>query len=163
MSCNDLSKCPTSKFLTMIMSQNFWTCARKKYLDRQMNFMKEVKCFWQLAWQWLYCTIGLYDCTIFCLDWAFLFYLVRCRNQKNSLISSVGTLLHGWLATCWTVGTVLVFLDCNCWTGIYYFYTTPQKHESTLLHTYVLNEFLTADRSCTGCRNLNDISLNLQF
>ena len=27
-------------------------------------------------------------------------------------------------------------------------YTASQKHESTLLHTYVLNEFLTADRSC---------------
>ena len=26
-------------------------------------------------------------------------------------------------------------------------YTARQKHESTLLHTYVLNEFLTADRS----------------
>ena len=25
------------------------------------------------------------------------------------------------------------------------FYTTSQKHESTLLHTYVLNNFLTAD------------------
>ena len=29
------------------------------------------------------------------------------------------------------------------------FYTAQQKHESTLLHTYVLNAFLTADRSCT--------------
>ena len=28
-------------------------------------------------------------------------------------------------------------------------YTAPQKHESTLLHTYVLNEFLTANHSCT--------------
>ena len=28
-------------------------------------------------------------------------------------------------------------------------YTALQKHESTLLHTYVLNDFLTADRSCT--------------
>ena len=28
-----------------------------------------------------------------------------------------------------------------------YTYTASQKHESTLLHTYVLNEFLTADRS----------------
>ena len=28
-------------------------------------------------------------------------------------------------------------------------YTASQKHESTLLYTYVLNEFLTADRSCT--------------
>ena len=28
-------------------------------------------------------------------------------------------------------------------------YTASQKHESTLLHKYVLNEFLTADRSCT--------------
>ena len=28
-------------------------------------------------------------------------------------------------------------------------YTDSQKHESTLLHTYVLNEFLTADHSCT--------------
>ena len=28
-------------------------------------------------------------------------------------------------------------------------YTAPQKDESTLLHMYVLNEFLTADRSCT--------------
>ena len=27
-------------------------------------------------------------------------------------------------------------------------YTASQKHESTLLHTYVLNEFLTADCSC---------------
>ena len=26
-------------------------------------------------------------------------------------------------------------------------YNAPQKHESTLLHKYVLNEFLTADRS----------------
>ena len=25
-------------------------------------------------------------------------------------------------------------------------YTVQQKHESNLLHTYVLNEFLTADR-----------------
>ena len=31
-----------------------------------------------------------------------------------------------------------------------YTYTASQKHESTLLHTYVLNEFLTADRSCTA-------------
>ena len=29
-------------------------------------------------------------------------------------------------------------------------YTDLQKHESTLLHTYVLNEFLTADRLCTA-------------
>ena len=29
-------------------------------------------------------------------------------------------------------------------------YTAQQKHESTLLHMYVLNEFLTADRSCTS-------------
>ena len=28
-------------------------------------------------------------------------------------------------------------------------YRNSQKHESTLLHTYVLNEFLTADRSFT--------------
>ena len=28
-------------------------------------------------------------------------------------------------------------------------YTDLQKHESTLLHMYVLNEFLTADHSCT--------------
>ena len=28
-------------------------------------------------------------------------------------------------------------------------YTASQKNESTLLHTYVLNEFLTADRSYT--------------
>ena len=28
-------------------------------------------------------------------------------------------------------------------------YTASQKHESTLLHTYVMNEFLIADRSCT--------------
>ena len=28
-------------------------------------------------------------------------------------------------------------------------YNASQKHESTFLHTYVLNEFLTADRSCT--------------
>ena len=27
-------------------------------------------------------------------------------------------------------------------------YTDSQKHESTLLHTYVVNEFLTADRAC---------------
>ena len=27
------------------------------------------------------------------------------------------------------------------------FYTATQKHESTLLQMYVLNEFLTADRS----------------
>ena len=29
-------------------------------------------------------------------------------------------------------------------------YNASQKHESTLLHMYVLNEFLTADRSCTA-------------
>ena len=29
------------------------------------------------------------------------------------------------------------------------YYTASQKHESTLLHTYVLIEVLTADRSCT--------------
>ena len=28
-------------------------------------------------------------------------------------------------------------------------YNASQKHESTLLHTYVLNEFLTANRSFT--------------
>ena len=28
-------------------------------------------------------------------------------------------------------------------------YTASQKHESSLLHTYVLNEFLTADRLYT--------------
>ena len=28
-------------------------------------------------------------------------------------------------------------------------YRNSQKHESTLLHKYVLNKFLTADRSCT--------------
>ena len=28
-------------------------------------------------------------------------------------------------------------------------YTDSQKHESTLLHTYILNEYLTADHSCT--------------
>ena len=28
-------------------------------------------------------------------------------------------------------------------------YTDSQKHESTLLHTYALNKFLTANRSCT--------------
>ena len=28
-------------------------------------------------------------------------------------------------------------------------YTAPQKHESTLLHTHVLDELLTADRLCT--------------
>ena len=27
-------------------------------------------------------------------------------------------------------------------------YTASQKHESTLLHTYVMNEYLTDDRSC---------------
>ena len=33
-------------------------------------------------------------------------------------------------------------------TGIFFHsakYTAPQKHESTLLHTYLQNEFLTAD------------------
>ena len=28
-------------------------------------------------------------------------------------------------------------------------YRNSQKHESTLLHTYVMNEFLTAERSYT--------------
>ena len=28
-------------------------------------------------------------------------------------------------------------------------YNAQQKHDSILLHTYVLNEFLTADRSCS--------------
>ena len=28
-------------------------------------------------------------------------------------------------------------------------YRNSQKHKSTLLHTYVLNQFLTAERSCT--------------
>ena len=31
---------------------------------------------------------------------------------------------------------------------IIFLYTASQKHESTLLHTYVLNEFWTADRLC---------------
>ena len=30
-----------------------------------------------------------------------------------------------------------------------YIYTAPQKHKYTSLHTYVLNEFLTADHSFT--------------
>ena len=30
-----------------------------------------------------------------------------------------------------------------------FMYRNSQKHEFILLHTYVLNEFLTADRSCT--------------
>ena len=34
----------------------------------------------------------------------------------------------------------------RCWAT----YNASQKHESTLLHTYTLNEFLTADRSCTA-------------
>ena len=34
-------------------------------------------------------------------------------------------------------------------TGFVDIYTASKKHEFTLLHKYVLNEFLTADRSCT--------------
>ena len=37
----------------------------------------------------------------------------------------------------------------NALYGNKFIYTDSQKHESTLLHTYVLNEFLTANRSCT--------------
>ena len=38
-------------------------------------------------------------------------------------------------------------------------YTAPQKHESTLLHMYVVNEFLTADRSCTVQQNIFEKTL----
>ena len=40
--------------------------------------------------------------------------------------------------------------DTFWFTSINPKYTASQKHESTLLHTYVLNEFLTANRSCTS-------------
>ena len=39
--------------------------------------------------------------------------------------------------------------DTFWFTSINPKYTASQKHESTLLHKYVLNKFLTADHSCT--------------
>ena len=40
-------------------------------------------------------------------------------------------------------------------------YRNSQKHEFTLLHTYVLNKFLTADSSCTTKSFLKKILLKL--
>ena len=40
-----------------------------------------------------------------------------------------------------------------------YIYTDSQKHESTLLHTYVLNEFSTADHLCTVQQKLFEKTL----
>ena len=40
-----------------------------------------------------------------------------------------------------------VVFNCNQNMVLRAKHTAQQKHESTLLHTYVLNEFLTADRS----------------
>ena len=44
--------------------------------------------------------------------------------------------------------TRLKRLSLTSWRSLWN-YTAQQKHESTLLHTYVLNEFLTSNRSCT--------------
>ena len=44
---------------------------------------------------------------------------------------------------------------------VYSTYNASQKHESTLLHTYVLNEFLTADRSVQ--QNISEKHLYASF
>ena len=64
-----------------------------------------------------------------------------------------------WLWVCenWTADSFPYSADCPAKkasefpekeSAICHRYTASQKHESTLLHTYVLNEFLTADNSC---------------
>ena len=70
----------------------------------------------------------------------------------------------GWKkhATVWKIFTVKDIREENCWilqcsSQTFSFkvtctvYNASQKHESILLHTYVLNEFLTADRSFFPC------------
>ena len=42
-----------------------------------------------------------------------------------------------------------------------YIYTDSQKHESTLLHMYVLNEFSTADHLCTVQQNIRGFCLTV--
>ena len=56
------------------------------------------------------------------------------------LLKIKGRLLELALANCFLSGYLRLETFVSC------MYTAQQKHESTLLHTYVLNGFLTADR-----------------
>ena len=62
----------------------------------------------------------------------------KAPKQKMSWSEKIDCILID--SSRWRKNQILI-----CWST----YRNSQKHESTLLHMYVLNQFLIADRSCT--------------
>ena len=101
--------------------------------------------------------VGVYICFLY-LTFTLMYYRwypLKCKpgQSKNDYRGDLE------LRTSFTVKAVdrdsdklgkLVFLiNVQVFISMLYIYTARQKHESTLLHTYLMNEFLTAERSCT--------------
>ena len=75
------------------------------------------------------------------------------KCPKNQYERMTRVILSPHLAT--VQWTVKIYVRSVLWSTVEFVfiklkrnYTASQKHESTLLHTYVLNEFLIAERSC---------------
>ena len=82
-------------------------------------------------------------------------YATRIKQLKHYsqlfVMDTAPVVLYAYFrtfSTCTLILFVKYVILYVCWR-LYSYYTDSQKHESTLLHTYVLNEFLTADNSCT--------------
>ena len=101
----------------------FWSSRkiRSRNQDKNSDFLHLVK----------------HECLAFSLHQQALF---KTENNINLLVSHE-TFIGKWRMT----NQQKTFYGNHTFSQVLLKYTASQKHESTLLHTYVLNEFLTAN------------------
>ena len=95
------------------------------------SYLKIIPFYWLSFWFVSKISLFNFSPRIDCLL-SILFH-IKNRIERNSSKKCINTTLR-FLSLCWYQEL---------------FYTASQKHESTLLHAYVLNEFLIAERLCT--------------
>ena len=71
-------------------------------------------------------------------------YFEPCVNQLFFL-SILSIPRASYWASIWSICSKIIFWLRKHENKLFLAYTASQKHESTLLHTYVLKELLTAD------------------
>ena len=140
----------------------FWGTNTKQTCDPQLTPKYTINCFaWNIVWSELKFILTYrprqYDESKVLhqteVSWFSKAYSWTYHFDKKNLTKCRSHIRYASFDTCKAkIGRFFISKsvfkvpwEINFWA----IYTASQKHISTLLHTYVLNEFLTADCSCT--------------